>query len=312
MRKLGLGAALCWLTACAGAGEAPAGLSMAQPAVSPADLPSFFDCLREKGATIVSAHRGGPAPGYPENALETLQRTAGLAPVALEIDINRTKDGVLVLLHDDTLDRTTTGTGRISDLTFAELANVRLEDASGMATPYGVPTLAEALDWARGRALLQLDVKRGVPFEDVVAAVRKAGAQENALVITYNARDAARVNALDPGLYLSASARSAADLAALREAGVSLVSVGGWTGTNNPDPAVFTELARQGVESKFGTLGRPGQRLDDVYAAEGGAGWVRLAEAGVQLIASDRPLEAFAALDAADGVGVKWAGCLTA
>jgi len=300
------------LAACAPASQADERSGSTAAPLAPQDLPSFFDCLRERRATIVSAHRGGPGPGYPENALETLQRTAGLAPVALEVDVGRTKDGVLVLLHDDTLERTSTGAGRLADTTFADLADVRLKDPDGRVTAFAIPTLAEALAWAKGRAVLQLDVKRGVPFAEVIAAVRSAGAEENALIITYNDRDAAEVHRLAPELYLSASARSAEDLAALKLAGVSLVSVGGWTGTRDADPSVFTALAAQGVEVKFGTLGRPGQRLDDLYAREGGAGWVRLANAGVNLIASDRPIEAFEAIDAHDGPGAKWQPCLSA
>jgi glycerophosphoryl diester phosphodiesterase len=292
--------------------RAPAKAASAPPLLTPADLPSFFDCLRESGATIVSAHRGGPQPGFPENALETLQHTLAAAPVALEVDISRTRDGVLVLMHDDSLDRTSTGTGLITEKTYAELADVRLQDRAGQVTGFAIPRLEEVLSWAKGRTILQLDVKRGVPFEEVVAAVHAAGVEENALIITYNDRDAARVSALDPGLYLSAQARSREDAAALRRAKVRLQSVGGWTGTDAPDPAVFAALRAEGLEPFFGTLGRPGERLDDQYAAENGAGWVRLSQAGLALIASDRPIEAFAALDAADGPGVKWAGCLLA
>lgn len=280
------------------------------PLLSPTDLPGFFDCLRESGATIVSAHRGGPGPGFPENALETLQRTSATAPVALEIDIGRTRDGVLVLMHDDSLDRTSTGEGLVAEKTYAELAGIRLQDRDGQITAFAIPRLDTVLRWAKGRAILQLDVKRGVPFAEVVDAVHAAGAQENALIITYNDRDAARVSALDPSLYVSARARSLDDVAALRSANVAVRSLGVWTGTSNPDPAKFTALRAQGIEPFFGTLGRPGERLDDQYAAEGGAGWVRLHEAGVALIGSDRPLEAFAAIDKADGPGVQWAACL--
>lgn len=308
----GLGLALAGCTPGANLGATPADASAAPPLLAPADLPSFFDCLRANRASVVSAHRGGPQDGFPENALETLQHTSSVAPVALEIDISRTRDGVLVLMHDDSLDRTSNGTGLISETSYDELAGLRLKDGQGRITAFSIPRLDAVLAWAKGRTILQLDVKRGVPFADVVAAVQNAGAQENALIITYNDRDAAKVSALDRGLYVSAQARSAQDIAALSGRGANLSSIGAWTGIENPDQAVFAALAAEGIEPFFGTLGRPGARLDDQYAAEGGAGWVRLRDAGVNLIASDRPLEAFAALDAADGDGVQWAGCLTA
>ncbi len=308
----GLALAMAGCTPSANSAAEPAQASAALPVLAPADLPSFFDCLRTARASIVSAHRGGPQDGFPENALETLQHTAGAAPVALEIDISRTRDGVLVLMHDDSLDRTSDGTGLISEKTFAELAGLRLKDRQGRISAFAIPRLDAVLAWAKGRTILQLDVKRGVPFAEVVEAVHQAKAEENALIITYNDRDAAKVSALDPGLYVSAQARSSAEVAGLRRAKVRLASIGAWTGIENPDPAVFAALAAEGIEPFFGTLGRPGERLDDQYAAEGGAGWVRLRDAGVNLIASDRPLEAFAALDEADGPDVQWARCLTA
>lgn len=309
---LGLGLALAGCTPAANLTAKRAEAAVVPPMLAPADLPSFFDCLRESGATIISAHRGGPQDGFPENALETLQHTLAAAPVALEIDISRTRDGVLVLMHDDSLDRTSTGIGLISETTYAELEGLRLQDRQGQITAFSIPRLDAVLAWAKGRTILQLDVKRGVPFAEVVEAVQRAGGQENALIITYNDRDAARVSALDPSLYVSAQARTNRDVAGLRRANAGLATIGAWTGIEDPDPAVFSALAAEGIEVFFGTLGRPGERLDDQYAAEGGAGWVRLREAGVNLIASDRPLEAFAALDHADGPGVQWAECLVA
>ena len=85
--------------------------------LAPANLPAFFDCLRESGRTIVAAHRGGPSAGFPENAVLTFENTLRQVPAVLELDIARTRDGVLVLMHDETVDRTTTGTGRVGDLT---------------------------------------------------------------------------------------------------------------------------------------------------------------------------------------------------
>lgn len=62
----------------------------------------------------------------------------------LEIDVWPTKDGELVLMHDATIDRTTTGSGKVSDLTYAELQQYYLKDANGKATNHRIPTLREA------------------------------------------------------------------------------------------------------------------------------------------------------------------------
>lgn len=60
--------------------------------VAPANLPAFFDCLRERHFTALSAHRGGPAPGFAENAIPTFAHTLTLAPAILEVDIAATHD----------------------------------------------------------------------------------------------------------------------------------------------------------------------------------------------------------------------------
>ena len=70
------------------------------------DLNTFFDCLDDAGLALVSAHRGGPAEGLPENALETLQATLASVPAMMEIDVAQSADGVLFLMHDDRRDRT--------------------------------------------------------------------------------------------------------------------------------------------------------------------------------------------------------------
>src|SRR5690606_35917448 len=100
---------------------------------------------RPGAPVLVSAHRGGPRPGLPENALATFEYALNFAPALLETDVRRTADGTLVLLHDETLDRTTTGAGPVAARTLADLRTLYLLDPEGTATPHRIPTLAEAL-----------------------------------------------------------------------------------------------------------------------------------------------------------------------
>ena len=132
----------------------------------------------------MAAHRGGPVPGLPENAIETFENALNHAPALIETDVRQTADGVLVLLHDETLDRTTTGTGDLEDATLAEVRQLRLVADDTTVTSFRVPTLAEALAWAEARAVLLLDVKRGVDLGAVVAEVRRADAEDQVVVIT--------------------------------------------------------------------------------------------------------------------------------
>ena len=77
------------------------------------DLNGFFDCLEENGAALVSAHRGGAYPGFPENSIAAMGHVLAEAPAVMEVDVATSADGVLYLMHDDTLDRTTTGSGAV-------------------------------------------------------------------------------------------------------------------------------------------------------------------------------------------------------
>ena len=103
---------------------------------------------------LVSAHRGGAGPGFPENCIATFEQTLRHGWAMLEIDPRYTKDRMLVLNHDPTLDRTTSGTGRVADYTLAELKELRLKDRRGQLTEHRITTLDEAMTWARGKAIL--------------------------------------------------------------------------------------------------------------------------------------------------------------
>lgn len=108
---------------------------------------------------IISGHRGGMMPGYPENCVESCEKTLSLMPTFFEIDFSLTKDSVMVLMHDLTIDRTTTGKGRVADYTLEELRRFRLKDRQGDVTPYSIPTLKEILEWGKGKVVFNFDNK---------------------------------------------------------------------------------------------------------------------------------------------------------
>lgn len=278
----------------------PAALeSAAEPQTG--DLAVWFDCLRDRGEAVIGAHRAGPAPGLPENALETMAATlARNAHALLEIDVQVSADGVLFLLHDDMLDRTTSGSGRASAQSWDQLSRLNLRDNAGTQVSARIPKLAEALELAKRRGgVVQLDVKRGVDFAAVVDAVRAAGAENNAVIITYRDEDALAVARLAPELMVSAGIDSLAAAEALIAAGLRRDRLLAWTGTRAPNPALFAELRSAGIEPLFGTLGRPGERLDDRWLADGEPSeFAALERDGVVVVATDRGMEVEAALGA--------------
>src|SRR5690606_32280051 len=114
------------------------------------ELQQFFH-YEDGKPVIISGHRGGMLPGYPENSIEAMEKTLSLLPSFFEIDPRLTKDSVMVLMHDKTLDRTTNAKGKVIDYTYKELQKVRLKDRQGNVTPYRITTLVEALECGKNR-----------------------------------------------------------------------------------------------------------------------------------------------------------------
>jgi glycerophosphoryl diester phosphodiesterase len=301
MKRFFLAAALALVACNPAATDAPTQAATSYN-LTPAGLPAFFDCLRERGYTVIGAHRGGPEPGFAENAIATFENTLRQAPALLEIDVSETRDGHLVLMHDDDLDRTTTGEGPVDQITLADFQALQLQDNDGATLDAHPPTFREALDWADGRTILEIDVKRGVAYEDVVAEIRAAGAEDRVVFITYSVAAAIRVHRLAPELMLSVSIENEDDLAELERAGVDLTRVLAWTGIEEPNAALNVALIGRGVEPMFGTLGNPATSWDGRFAREGDDQYAEFAETGLVLIATDRTPQAAADLDAADGV----------
>ena len=138
---------------------------------------------------LVSAHRGGPQPKYPENCIATFQNTLQHTFAILEIDPRYTKDGAIVVLHDATLERTTTGSGPVAERTLEELKALRLKDTVGAVTEFQIPTLDEVLRWARGKTILVLDQKT-VPVAARVKKIEEHRAESYAMLIVYSFKDA--------------------------------------------------------------------------------------------------------------------------
>lgn len=133
-----------------------------------------------RDAVSIVAHRAD-WQDYPENSLPAIEGSIALGLEMVEIDLQRTKDGELVLMHDATLDRTTTGRCRVADFTLAEIRALQLRDRLGRPTHFRVPTLREALGVAHGRILLNLD-KSYRYFREVLPLLEATGMTGQTLV----------------------------------------------------------------------------------------------------------------------------------
>jgi len=185
-----------------------------------------------RGAPHVSAHRGASAHA-PENTLAALEAAWRAGATLAEIDVRLTRDGHVVLMHDPTVDRTTTGRGHVKDLTLEAL---RALDAGGWFGPQfrgeRVPTLREVVDWARGKLVLLVELKN-VPFREMplvdrtIELVDEMGAEDGVVLGGFDhpvLRDIKRRRPRWP-LEMMYTARLADPAGAARAAGASLVSL---------------------------------------------------------------------------------------
>jgi len=207
---------------------------------------ALTDCAREQGATLISAHRGGVARGIAENSLPGLHWSARQGAAFAEVDLRQTSDGHIVLLHDETLDRTSNGTGTLSRLTLAEILDFRLRDSRGRLTSATIPTLDEAFDAAAEAGIfLQLDLKTISPRE-AARAVVASGMTDRVIIIVRNEDQAASILDIDPGIAISLPIQSEIDLL---NTDINLTTIVSWLGAGPPEARIEAALTGMQVES---------------------------------------------------------------
>lgn len=126
---------------------------------------------------LVAAHRGDWRHA-PENSIKGIENSIKMGIDIVEVDVRKTKDGKLVLMHDATIDRTTNGTGKVSDHTLAELKKLYLKNNQGgddaELTDQRIPTLEEVLLAAKGKIMVNLDKSYGL-MHDIYPLLVKTG-----------------------------------------------------------------------------------------------------------------------------------------
>lgn len=202
------------------------------------DLRQFFKY--EPGrAPLIFAHRGGTVVGLPENCIATYAHTVKNVTPFLEIDPRLTKDSVIVIMHDATLERTTNGKGKISDYTWAELKELRLKDAQGKLTNYHIPTLEETIKWAKGNCILLLDHK-DVPLAMMVNKLQDWKATSQVVLSAFELEVALAYHQLNKELLLEVYIKNAEQLAAFEKSGIPLQNMIAYV--SQPKQKEFYEL----------------------------------------------------------------------
>lgn len=135
-------------------------------------LKEKLNSLQDK--IMVCAHRSIDADS-PENSLAGIKKSITNKIEMIEIDIRQTKDGELVLMHDATIDRTTNGSGNVSNFTLQEIQQFNLYKQNGTLTNEKIPTLKEVFELSRGKVYINLDINDKAPFNRVYALAKQYG-----------------------------------------------------------------------------------------------------------------------------------------
>jgi glycerophosphoryl diester phosphodiesterase len=267
--------------------------SAAPDAVTLPPRPSAWDCLADPACdrVLVVAHRGEHGE-VPENSIAAIERTAAAGISLAEIDVRETADGVLVLMHDGTVDRTTDGTGNVSDFTFAELQALTLVGGTpGDEATARIPTFEDALALARETGIaLYVDIKTS-RLDLIVEAVH-AGGYEDVALLRDDLDSLIPWAGETPALWFLPAVESAAD------AERALAAFDGLQIVELASPAIDPE--------RTGAIRALGLRVQqdvivggDLQGSLGDpSGWIAYLEAGVRMPQSDVPIPLLQAVEA--------------
>jgi len=207
--------------------DAPAPIDASIPVDAPRLPCSPADHVLLCGDRLLIAHRGGGRL-RPEETLPAFAHAVELGADVLEVDVHSSADGEVVCMHDDTVDRTTDGTGPVHDLTLAELraldAGHRFTPDGGATFPYRgmgvqVPTLAEVLA-AHPTAWFSIEIKQSEPniVEQVLAVVDAAGAAARVVIVAFSDAIVTELRMRRPELVVGMSLGEVVTFATLRPA----------------------------------------------------------------------------------------------
>ncbi|MGB2694526.1 MAG: glycerophosphodiester phosphodiesterase family protein [Dehalococcoidia bacterium] len=220
---------------------------------------------------LVTAHAA--CKGHaPENTLAGVRAALDLGADAMEIDVRLTRDGMPVLLHDSTVDRTTDGEGRLDEFSLRQMRRLDAGDAER------IPTLREVLDAVAGNMLVVLEIKAADIEEPVLNAVRRAKALDWCVVHSFRPNVVERIRRLEPRMPCSllTGGENVVDWGQLFSFALSLNA----QGVAIHHEAITEELARAAHLRELRVSCWTANKRDDVR---------RLAACGVDAITTDYP-----------------------
>jgi glycerophosphoryl diester phosphodiesterase len=211
------------------------------------DTHEYF-AYKADNTLLISGHRGTKEEGYPENSIEGFQQALSRVPLFFEVDPRLTKDSVIVLMHDETIDRTTNASGKLSDYTYEELLSIRLKDHEGNITASMIPKLEEVFEWCKGKSVVNLD-RKDVPHQMIVDLIQKHKAEKYVMLTVHTGAQARYYHDRLPGIMLSVAVRNEAEYEDIDISGVPWENMIAYVGQsiNESNRHIVEKLHANGV-----------------------------------------------------------------
>lgn len=266
------------------------------PPYNQASLADRFACLRQRGETIVSAHRGGPDAAHAENTVAAYAGLAARGITLAETDVRPSRDGVLVLSHDPGLDRVSSLRGRIADHDWATISQARMRNRSGSLTEYPPATLQQLLAVTADGPILQLDIKENTRIAAVLDAVEAAHATRRVIYLAYTDADISAIIQRQPDATIATVIPDLAKLDRLISLGVSPEHLHALFFESAIDPRLFAALRARSVTVLVSATQAEETGPHQSYPL-GSARYRAIRDAGAQILVSDHPEKAAAAIE---------------
>ena len=249
-------------------------------------------------SVLVVSHRADWR-NAPENSLQAIQNCIDMGADMVEIDLKKTKDGHLVLMHDKTINRTMTGTGSPDEYTLAELKAMRLRNGAGIKTRHQIPTFEEVMNLCKGKIMVNVD-KGYDYFKDAYEVLKKTGTVDQCIMkasLPYERVKAENGEVLDKMIFMpvvqlhkeSAEATIDGYLEHMKPQAFELVF-------NNDSPEVQRLIKKErdsGAKIFINSLwpelcgGHDDDRAVELHQPDESWGWI--IDQGAKLIQTDRP-----------------------
>ncbi len=134
------------------------------------------------GNVLIAAHKGQHKT-FPEDSTDAMLSAVSLGAQIVEMDVRKTKDNVFILMHDETIDRTTSGSGAVSNLTFAEIEAFYLYEPDGTTlSNLKVPSLEDVMLALKGECLMMLDKSYDYGFDEIAGLARSCGVENQVIL----------------------------------------------------------------------------------------------------------------------------------